>query len=263
VEILVEPALEARPRERELLDGRRAFAVCTTLPASVARGERTRLIVTADGAAGTLGARALDAAATVAVRALLDTAPPRLHEIDGQAVFCDVFLPPPQLVLCGGGEDARPLARLAAEVGFRVVVVDRRPGLLTPERFPTARLVTTDAARLAERLPLDPASYAVVMSHNYADDQAFLRALVPTPVPYIGMLGPRQRTERIVRTLVAEPGGEGLDATRIYGPVGLDIGTDGAEQVALAVIAELLALRSGRRADSLRERAVPIHASGD
>jgi xanthine dehydrogenase accessory factor len=221
VEVLVEPALEARPRERELLAGRRAFAACTTLPASGARGECTRLIVTADGAAGTLGTRALDDAATVAVRALLDAAPPGIQEINGQAVFCDVFRPPPQLVLCGGGEDARPLARVAAELGFRVVVVDRRPGLLTTERFPAAaRLVTTDAARLAEQLPLDSASYAVVMSHNYADDQALLRALVGTPVPYIGMLGPRQRTERIVRTLGAEPGGDQLDVSRIYGPVG-------------------------------------------
>jgi xanthine dehydrogenase accessory factor len=266
VEILVEPALEARPRERELLEGRRAFAVCTPLPTGGEGepGQRTRLIVTADGAAGTLGSRTLDDAALVAVRALLGTAPPGVHEIHGHAVFCDLFQPPPQLVLCGGGEDARPLARLAAEVGFRVVVVDRRPGLLQAERFPApVRLVTTDAARLAERVLLDRESYAVVMGHNYADDQAFLRALVATPVPYIGVLGPRQRTERIVRTVATEGGGAQVDATRIYGPVGLDIGTDGAEQVALAVIAELLALRSGRRAASLRERAVPIHAPAD
>src|SRR5439155_320449 len=102
------------------------------------------------------------------------------------------------------GEDARPLARLAADVGFRVVVVDRRPGYLTNERFPTAaRLVESDGAELAERLSLDGASYAVVMTHNFTDDQAYLRALLRTPVPYIGMLGPRQRTERIVRNLSA------------------------------------------------------------
>jgi xanthine/CO dehydrogenase XdhC/CoxF family maturation factor len=71
------------------------------------------------------------------------------------------------------------------------------------------------------------------------------------------MLGPRQRTERILRNLAAEGP---IDETRVYGPVGLDIGTDGAEQVALAVVAEILAARSGRRARSLRERQVPIHA---
>src|SRR5207249_3704808 len=176
-------------------------------------------------------------------------------------VFFDVFCPPPQLVLLGAGEDARPLARLAADVGFRVVVVDRRPGYLTNERFPTAaRLVESDGAELAERLSLDGASYAVVMTHNFADDQAYLRALLRTPVPYIGMLGPRQRTERIVRNLSAAGA---VDEGRLYGPVGLDIGTDGAEQVALAVIAEVLAVRSGRPADSLRERKAAIHAPSD
>jgi len=95
------------------------------------------------------------------------------------------------------------------------------------------------------------------MTHNFADDQAYLRALVGMPVAYIGMLGPRQRTERLVRNLSAAAP---LDEARIYGPVGLDIGTDGAEQVALAVIAEILAVRSGRRADSLRERQASIHA---
>ena len=118
-------------------------------------------------------------------------------------------------------------------------------------------LFRSDGAGLARRLPLDAGSYAVVMTHNFADDQAYLRALVATPVAYIGVLGPRQRTERLLRNLSAAAP---LDEARIYGPVGLDIGTDGAEQVALAVIAEILAARSGRRADSLRERQASIHA---
>ena len=109
-------------------------------------------------------------------------------------------------------------------------------------------------------LPLDAECYAVVMNHNFADDQAYVRALLKTPVAYVGMLGPRQRTERILRNLAAEGP---MDETRVYGPVGLDIGTDGAEQVALAVIAEILAVRSGRRARSLRERRAAIHAPTD
>jgi len=81
-----------------------------------------------------------------------------------------------------------------------------------------------------------------------------------SPVSYIGLLGPRQRTDRMLRTLAAEGP---VDEGRVYGPVGLDIGTDGAEQVALAVIAEVLAVRSGRRARSLRERLAAIHAQTD
>jgi len=161
----------------------------------------------------------------------------------------------------GAGDDARPLVRFAADVGFRVVVVDRRPGYLTRERFPgAAALVESTGDELEAVLPLDAECYAVVMNHNFADDRAYVRALMKAPVAYVGMLGPRQRTERILHTLAAEGP---MDEGRVYGPVGLDIGTDGAEQVALAVIAEILAVRSGRRARSLRERRAAIHAPTD
>ena len=120
------------------------------------------------------------------------------------------------------------------------------------------QLLESDAHALPERLVIDGNTYSVVMTHNFADDEAYLRALLSTPVAYIGMLCPRQRTERIL----ANVGTDGfVDEERIYGPVGLDVGTDGAEQVALAVIAEILAVRSRRRARSLRERHVPIHAA--
>ena len=260
VDVFVEPA-EARPRERALLDERRSFAVCTVMPGGGEKGEGRRLIVTPLGTEGTLGVPGLDGAATALARGLLDGEESGLHETPERAVFIDVFQPPPQLVILGAGDDARPLVRFAADVGFRVVVVDRRAGYLTEERFPAAALLLeSDGAGLTAALPLDAACCAVVMTHTFADDRAYLRALLTTPVSYIGMLGPRQRTERILRNLGAEgPANEGL----IYGPVGLDIGTDGAEQVALAVIAEVLAIRSGRRARSLRERAVPIHAPAD
>jgi len=264
VDVLVEPA-EPGGRERALLDERRSFAVCCLLPGKMLGkgegGRGKRLIVTSDTTEGDLGSAELNRAATERARELLDREESSLQDIGGRTVFIDVFQPPPQLVILGAGDDARPLVRFAADVGFRVVVVDRRAGYLTEERFPAAALLLeSDGAGLAAALPFDAACYAVVMTHNFADDQAYLRALLTTPVSYIGMLGPRQRTERILRNLGAEgPANEGP----IYGPVGLDIGTDGAEQVALAVIAEVLAIRSGRRARSLRERAVPIHAPAD
>jgi xanthine/CO dehydrogenase XdhC/CoxF family maturation factor len=257
VDVYVEPAPEPRPHERELLEGREPFAVCTEIAIREAGGGR-RLVVTRTREAGDLGAAAVNRAVAARARELLEGGRSGLHEIAGRTVFVDVLAPPPELVILGAGDDARPLARFAAAVGFRVVVADRRPGHLVRERFPEAALlVETDGERLGQVLPLDAECYAVVMTHNFADDQAYLRALLGTPVPYIGMLGPRQRTERIVRNLGV------TDEARVYGPVGLDIGTDGAEQVALAVLAEILAVRSGRRARSLRERAAPIHAPAD
>jgi xanthine dehydrogenase accessory factor len=265
VDVFVESVSQPRPKERELLDGREPFAVVTTVgmrdalkDSLTVAGCGMRLIVTRDGAAGDLGSSELNRAAATRARELLRGEESGLYEIAGHTVFFDVFQPPPQLVLFGAGEDARPLASFAAEVGFRVVVVDRRPGYLAPERFPAvARLVESDADGLAARLALDDASYAVVMTHNFADDQAYLRAVLRTPAAYVGMLGPRQRTERMLRNLSSEGS---VDEARVFGPVGLDIGTDGAEQVALSVIGEILAVRSGRRARSLRERQAPIHA---
>jgi xanthine/CO dehydrogenase XdhC/CoxF family maturation factor len=220
-----------------------------------------RLIVTRAASEGDLGSAELNSRVAARARASLEAETSGLHDIAGHTVFIDVLEPPPQLVVFGAGDDARPLVRFAADVGFRVVVVDRRPRYLTPERFPAAaQLITSRGDRLADVLPLDPACYAVVMTHNFADDEAYVRTLVSSPVAYIGVLGPRQRTERLVRHVrgIGPP-----EDDRIYGPVGLDIGTDGAEQVGLAVIAEILAVRSGRRARSLRERAAPIHAPAD
>jgi len=273
VDVLVEPVLEERARERELLDGRAPFVVCTvirpgkgeggTLRDSLTVGGK-RLVVTRDTVEGDLGSPPLNRAAIARARELLGTEDSGVVEIVGRAVFCDVFVPPPELVICGAGDDARPLARFAADIGFRVVIVDRRAAYLTAERFPNAAaLVESRPEELLQRLSLDAGCYAVVMTHHFADDQGYLRALVGTPVPYIGMLGPRQRTERMLQILGAAAALGERDAARIYGPVGLDVGTDGAEQVALSVIAEILAVRSGRRVDSLRERQAPIHASSE
>src|SRR2546426_7991604 len=259
VDVYVERA-EARPRERALLERREPFAVATIVGMRDARCGMRR-VVTVDDAEGDLGSKDLNARVAAKARELLETGESGIHEIGGRSIFFDVLVPPPQLVVLGAGDDARPLVRFAGGAGFRVVVVDRRPGYLTRERFPgAAALVESAGDELDAVLPLDAECYAVVMNHNFADDQAYVRALMKTPVAYVGMLGPRRRTERILRNLAAEGP---MDEARVYGPVGLDIGTDGAEQVALAVIAEILAVRSGRRARSLRERRAAIHAPTD
>ena len=252
VEILVEPVAGDVAAERAAIAAEEPFVLVTALqriaPPDTDRaspaGPAVRAVLTGDEA--------------TAWTAAGDS---RLDEHNGAPVFVDVLRPPPRLLVVSAGDDARHLARLAADVGFRVIVADRRPGLLAAERFPdTVRLVETDAAQLSERVVLDAESFAVVMTHHFADDTAYLRALLRSPVRYLGVLGPRQRTERILGILRAE---QEVDDARIFGPVGLDIGTDGAEQVALAVIAEILAVRSGRRPQSLRERTAPIHAATD
>jgi xanthine dehydrogenase accessory factor len=260
VEIFVEPAGEwASVLDR--LDKDEAFAVC-----SLARTDGwlpDRLMVTAAGAPeGTLGDRGLDAMSVETALALVRSAGASgLHRLDGRDVFIDVFQPPPRLVIVGAGDDARPLAKLAADAGFNVAVVDRRPALLTAERFPApTRRVESEAQSMAAGITLDSRSYVVLMTHNFADDREYLAAVLPTPVKFIGLLGPRQRTARLLDALnVSSP----ADFDRIHAPVGLDLGGEGAEQVALAIVGEILAVRAGRRPLPLRERVRPIHARED
>jgi len=250
VELLIEPVRDPRAVERSMLDAEEPFVVLTDLAThtrQVLAGEQATAWLSRGESHHEHGGRGI--------------AESRLVH-DGRAeLFADVLQPPPRLLVVSAGDDARHLAALAASVGFRVVVADRRPGLLTPERFPPpVRLVETDAARLGERVVLDAECFAVVMTHHFADDTDYLRSLLRGPAGYIGVLGPRQRTDRILGVLRADGP---VDESRIYGPVGLDIGTDGAEQVALAVVAELLAVRSGRRPQSLRDRRAPIHTAAD
>ncbi len=191
------------------------------------------------------------------VRDVMASGRSTLRKTEIGTVFVDILRPPPVLAIAGAGDDARPLARLAIELGFRVVVIDRRPGLLTAERFPGTMLVARDDDALAAHLPRITETYAVVMTHQYADDARYLASFCRLPLPYLGVLGPRQRTERLLAGL-----GEAADPVRerIHAPVGLDIGTEGAEQVAMSILAEIMAVQSGRNTVSLRERLQPIHA---
>ena len=249
VEILIEPVSGDHAAEHGLVVAEEAFVIVTDVGAALAA---------ADGGPRDGARRVIDGAAAAD---WIGDGASRLEMRGGRELFVDVLVPPPRLLIVSAGDDARHLARLAEAVGFRVVVADRRPGLLAPDQFPPGtRIVETDAARLGERVVLDPESFAVVMTHHFADDTDYLRALLQSPVRYLVVLGPRQRTDRILGLLRSEGP---VDESRIFGPVGLDIGTDGAEQVALAVVAEVLAVRSGRRPRSLRERSAPIHTTGE
>lgn len=152
--------------------------------------------------------------------------------------------PPPLLVICGAGDDARPLARQAVTLGFDVAVCDHRPALLTLARFPNCRLLgqpIDDFAGLAELRACDA---AIVMSHHLAADAAYLGALADSPrVAYVGLLGPAPRRDRLLATL--GPRAARLQG-RLHAPVGLDIGARTPEAIALAVAGELHAWIAGR-----------------
>ncbi|MGI4791678.1 MAG: XdhC family protein [Janthinobacterium lividum] len=176
-------------------------------------------------------------------------------------VFLEAVLPPMPLVIFGANHDALPLVRLAKELGWHVTVADTRAAQARPERFPDADAVLAGPIEtVVGGAGLTAQTAVVVMTHNYPDDKRVLRRLLETPVSYIGQLGPRARTER----LLAEISDDGLQInedqrSRLHGPVGLDLGADTPEQIALSIIAEIQAVHAGRTGGYLRDRRASLH----
>lgn len=175
--------------------------------------------------------------------------------------FQEIIPAPPALILCGAGDDARPLAAMAKQTGWHVTVADARPAYATKARFPEAdRVLAAPIPQLASDLHLDTRTFTVVMTHRYADDRDFLRALLPRDFAYLGQLGPRTRTDRMLKELKAD--GLALTETHLakfHAPVGLDLGGTTPETVALAILAELETRLNGRTPGHLRDRPGPIH----
>lgn len=191
-----------------------------------------------------------------AAAAALRDGTPRIVEEGGARVFYEPILPPLRLVVCGAGHDAIPLVRQAAELGWPVTVADVRRALLTHDRFSGATdFVDADPDAAAEVIGPDERTAVVLMSHSYLRDIAYLRSFLSGPLAYLGVMGPRGRTEQMLGE-IGEPGAIG----RLHAPAGLDIGAEGPEEVARAIVAEILAVTRGREGGSLRDRRGPIHA---
>jgi xanthine/CO dehydrogenase XdhC/CoxF family maturation factor len=159
--------------------------------------------------------------------------------------------PPPLLVLCGAGDDAVPLARLAVALGFDVAVCDHRPGLLSATRFPDCRLLGQPVDGFAQLAELSGCDAALVMSHHLAADAAYLSTLADRAhVGYVGLLGPAPRRDRLLQML--GPKAARLDG-RLHAPVGLDIGARTPEAIALAAAGELHAWIAGRAGGAWHE----------
>lgn len=251
---------------RETLDSDDAVVIATVVEGTTAAPAGRRAVLWPDGRRqGSLGDAAADAAlGRLELEAFRDRRS-GTHTVQSAAgplrLFVDVLHPPPRLVVCGAGHDAIPVVRFASQLGWRVIVVDRREALLNHDRFPGAGgFVRTDFPEAGKRVPTDERTYVLVMTHNYMHDRDLLRAFLPTGAAYLGMLGPRARTEKILRELQAE--GVVLDASRhahIFGPVGLDIGSETPDEIAVAALGEILAVARGREGGFLRARPGPIH----
>jgi len=178
-------------------------------------------------------------------------------------VAIEVARPPRRLLIFGAGPDAAPVVRLALELGWSVELVDHRPAQARADRFPGARVHLVPSEEAVARVGVDADTYALVMTHHYLIDRALLAELLPSPAPYLGLLGPRQRAE----DLLAELAEQGLRVSaeqraRLRAPAGVDLGGDGPEAIALSLVAEVMAVAEGRSAGWLCDRKGPIHEPG-
>lgn len=176
-------------------------------------------------------------------------------------IFIETLAPPVKLIVFGAGHDALPIVELAHRLGWRTEVVDNQAREASRERFACADKVTLARPEaVTGHVAIASGTLALLMTHNYAHDCALLEFLLASPARYIGVLGPRKRTERMLRELSED--GFALadsDRARLYAPAGLDIGADSSQEIALAIIAEMRAVLAGREGGSLRRRRMPIH----
>lgn len=232
-------------------------APCASLVVVEGPEAGARRVLLADGAAGTLGDPALDAAADDAARAVLEgRARAGVRTVLGRGVFVEAHRAPPSLVIVGAGHLARPLCRLGAMLGMRVTVLDDRPDFATRERFPEAAAVRrADFADPFRGVPLGPDAHVVLVTRGHKYDFEALRDLLARPggVAYVGMVGSRRR----VRAAMEQLAREGIPPERlaaVHAPIGLDLGAETPEEIAVAIAAELVLVRRGGSGAPLRDR---------
>jgi xanthine dehydrogenase accessory factor len=263
---LVSIAPEIAARITHLRDCGTPFACMTVIQSSLPTVQpAAKAIFTPAGAlCGSLGDAQLDRAASRLAKGLLSRGISRAVQLDRTCtpveasehavveVFIDIAGDNPDLYIFGAGQVAVPMAKLAAEVGFRVHVIDTRPLFANRERFPTAsEVVVGFPGEIARTYELTPFSFALLLTHTVTHDLPVLEVLLRSDIRYIGVLGSVRRAAALAKGL-REMGFTAGDIAQLHIPVGLDIGAENAEQLAVAVVAELLLVRSGRSGQSMR-----------
>jgi xanthine dehydrogenase accessory factor len=258
IEVFVEPlavgsgddttALYERVRAHAARGGR--GAIVTRLDGPAADGTPTsaggKLLVLDTGEThGSLGERFLDDRFAAEARRALDDGVSRTLFLENVRAFVEMFAPPALLLIVGGSHVAMPLTSLAKVLGYRTVVLDGRPRFATRERFPEAdELRVGIPSELVTEYPLVASATLVLVAHDYKYDLPVLRHALATGVGYIGMLGSRRRGEAILK-LLREDGVDEAALKRVRVPIGLDLGAKSAPEIALAVLAEIQAVRGG------------------
>jgi len=268
LDILLEPltlvadgALAVVGRE---LEAERRVALATVIASELAGAPLgARVVRTEQGLVSQLRGDALTRRLGSALGAALGQASFRTSYLrsGGSLALLEVVEPPPHLFVFGTGADVVPLVSTATLLGWNVTVCGKPGQLGVRERFVTlARLSEAPLADNVAALARCARPLAVVMSHDFVQDRATLAALVKVDVPYVGVLGPARRTERLLQEIVSEDGPIAPERrARVFGPAGLDVGAETSAEIALSIVAEAQATLARSQRSSLRERGGEIH----
>lgn len=179
-------------------------------------------------------------------------------EFDDIFVFFESIKPPVQLFLFGAGNDTIPLTKMAAILGWQIHLLDGRKNHATMERFPDATtIITGTPSEVVHPLQPDSNTVALLMTHNFEYELEVLNHLIPFNLPYIGILGPKKKTEKLISRLSEK--GVIVSMENIFAPTGLNLGAEGSEEIALSVIAEIKAVLNKKKPIFLRDKSGPIH----
>jgi xanthine dehydrogenase accessory factor len=240
--------------------GRRgAVATIVNVRGSIPSFETAKMLVRDDGSiAGTIGGGCVEAEVWQAAREVMESENPRsltfnLNEnpkydtglVCGGTldIFIEPILPPALLYIFGAGHVSINLYEVARKAGFDVTIIDDRNAYASRERFPHAReVIAEDFDAAMARITPNESSYIVIVTRGHRDDMRVLRWAVQTPARYVGMIGSKRKTITIFRELTREGLAEAL-FQKVHAPVGLDIGAITPEEIAVAITAELIAVR--------------------
>lgn len=175
-------------------------------------------------------------------------------------LYVETVQPRPMLVVYGAGPDAIPLVQGASRLGWHVTLIDHREHALCHQAFASADRLQLISREDYGNLYVDENAYVVVMTHNYLLDAKVVKRMIDSTIPYLGVLGPRKRIERILQEINTEQKRPiVVDFAKLHAPIGLDIGADSPEEIALSILAELTSCRNRRGGQSLRLRNEPLH----
>jgi xanthine dehydrogenase accessory factor len=251
-----------------------AFVTVVGSQGSTPQRPGARMLVLADGAVhGTIGGGCVEAEMARRARGAIENGRPVLTTYDltpeqagEEGLVCggrmEVFIEPleatPDLAILGAGHVARPLCALAAMAGFRVAVLDDREKYATEERFPEAtRVVVSAFESAAETLRLTPRSFVVVVTRGHQGDATAIAACLPLQPRFLGLLGSRAKMVHVFASL-AQRGFTSEDLSRVETPVGIEIGAETPEEIAVSIVARMISVRRGIGADRIRSMAAPV-----